>query len=372
MFNPTKLWRVLALTILSLPVSGLAGTFYIDYANGSDSNSGTSKSTAWKTCPGMPGGSRGNYSHAAGDRFIFKGGVTWSGSCFPLTISNGGSLGNLDYYGVDRVWFAGSSWSRPVFDSGGSSFPRHTLINVPTSYVTIDNIEVTGFYWNSGTQGWGTSMISLNASGTSKITNCYFHNWSHATLASGCKDDLRIIFNTTTGDLVDSCIFNSAPNGNTSGFATACTTVRNSIARNMVNGFLPGTPNSAPMAAEVSGCDIGPINASYDPDTHGNAIEQLSPGSMSVHHNKIHDIAPGITIFCGAPGNLAYIHNNLIWNSGPVPIQFDGRQGTGTAYVYNNTIIYSGSVINNNVGTPWTVTARNNHVIGGSIWGTEQ
>ena len=62
-----------------------ARIFYVDYQSGSNSNSGT-KEQPWKTHPYMnyqgapiwgPVWSGTGYSHVAGDRFIFKGGVTW-------------------------------------------------------------------------------------------------------------------------------------------------------------------------------------------------------------------------------------------------------------------------------------------------------
>src|SRR6185437_8845986 len=74
-------------------------------------------------------GSSPAYTHQAGDDFIFKGGVTWPAACFSMTISGSGSsastvsgfgaaptINGADYYGVDLNWFAGSSFTRPIFD----------------------------------------------------------------------------------------------------------------------------------------------------------------------------------------------------------------------------------------------------------------
>src|ERR1051325_4774711 len=80
--------------------SSNAGTYYIDFASGSDSNSGNLTDAAWKRHPYMKGFS-GSYSHSTGDRFIFKGGVTWGSSCFQMQIQASGTSGNPDYYGVD-------------------------------------------------------------------------------------------------------------------------------------------------------------------------------------------------------------------------------------------------------------------------------
>src|ERR1700758_4405351 len=58
--------------------SASATTYYIA-ANGSDSNNGTSKSTAWLHAPGMPACSAvcASTTPKAGDRFVFRGGDTW-------------------------------------------------------------------------------------------------------------------------------------------------------------------------------------------------------------------------------------------------------------------------------------------------------
>src|SRR5205807_1579202 len=94
--------------------------FYIDWVSGSDFNIGTSTSTPWKRAPGMQGFA-GTYTHAAGDRFIFKGGVTWPSSVFSFVIGNSGTSVNRDYFGVDQTFFSGASWTRPIFDGGGGA-----------------------------------------------------------------------------------------------------------------------------------------------------------------------------------------------------------------------------------------------------------
>ena len=345
-----------------------AATYYIDYASGNDGNSGTSKSSPWKRCPGMSGFS-GSYSHTAGDRFIFKGGVTWGSDAFPMKIGAAGTSSARDYYGVDKSYFSGASWSRPIFNRGG--VPTHTLITA-NNYVTIDNFDITGFYWDASTGGFGTCMILAGKYAGVTISNCYFHNWNHAAYSSGCKDDLQVILGSTSGPgpegLIDNCVFDGSPNGTKSGMAVySMATIKRSTAQNMTNGFLPFACNGS---LEVSDCEVGKINWSFDPTVHPNSIEAVSDGIFNIHHNRIHD-STAVCIFVGTgSGNVANIYNNVIWNSSPIPIQFDGRTGSNnTAFVYNNTVIDSGgrNVIGNTTGVPFTVTARNNHVIGGSI-----
>jgi hypothetical protein len=90
--------------------SAQAATYYIDCAQGSDGNAGTSKAAPWQHHPYMTGFG-GRYTHSAGDQFIFKGGVTCNSTNFPMVINAGGSNSNPDYYGVDQTWFASGSWT---------------------------------------------------------------------------------------------------------------------------------------------------------------------------------------------------------------------------------------------------------------------
>ena len=57
-------------------------TFYVDYATGSDTNSGTSPNSPWKHAPGDPNAT-GNVAKASligGDEVLFAGGVVYQGS----------------------------------------------------------------------------------------------------------------------------------------------------------------------------------------------------------------------------------------------------------------------------------------------------
>lgn len=128
--------------ILAMPAGALCTTYYLDFGSGFDSNAGTSKTAPWKRAPGMAGFA-GSYSHTAGDQFIFKGGVTWDKTVFNWTISNSGSSTTPDYYGVDKTWYSGASWSQPIFDGGGAVAQNNVKnIHVIGSFVTLDNLKI--------------------------------------------------------------------------------------------------------------------------------------------------------------------------------------------------------------------------------------
>ena len=128
-----------------------AATYYIDYASGSDSNTGLSKGSPWQRCPGMSGFSA-RYSHTPGDTFIFKGGATWPSVCLPLALTSSGTAGNVDTYTTDHAWYSGGAWSQPTFDGEmrGAALGGH-LVNVQAkSYWKLNDI----------------SLVRLNASTT--------------------------------------------------------------------------------------------------------------------------------------------------------------------------------------------------------------
>src|ERR1700739_3033071 len=124
-----------ALLLILIAEQSRGATYYIDYATGSDSNAGTSKSTPWKRQPYMVGFS-GSYNHAAGDQFIFKGGVSWPRGCYEMVIHAGGTATAADYYGVDPTWFSGSQWPRPIFDGQNIAMQARVSTDDGVGYIT--------------------------------------------------------------------------------------------------------------------------------------------------------------------------------------------------------------------------------------------
>ena len=88
-----------------------------------------------------------SYSHQAGDRFVFKGGVVWPSPALPMEIAGSGAAGTPDTYTTDHSWYDGGSWSRPVFDGGGTGVELITA--TARNFVTIndlalENMDVAG------------------------------------------------------------------------------------------------------------------------------------------------------------------------------------------------------------------------------------
>jgi hypothetical protein len=139
-----KFSMIISCLMLLMAVSAggaLAATYYVDYTGGSDGNSGTSKTSAWQRAPGMAGFS-GGYSHASGDTFILKGGVTWPSLALPLTISYSGTSGKVDTYTTDHTWYNGSAWSQPIFNGNGNK--NHMVTASSKGYWKVDDIKIVG------------------------------------------------------------------------------------------------------------------------------------------------------------------------------------------------------------------------------------
>jgi hypothetical protein len=178
------LWLfVTAIALLLIPLAAFAATYYVDYSSGVDTNNGTTKSTPWKHHPYMQTFT-GSYTHAAGDIFIFKGGVTWQWTTgdrmFPLYVKAGGASGNSDQYTVDTTWYTGSSWSLPIFDGGqqcgGSTTTlgiNATLINDyiwTPSYVVINGLQLQNV--GNPSDGSGTAIQFVGGGSSIEIKNC--------------------------------------------------------------------------------------------------------------------------------------------------------------------------------------------------------
>ena len=182
------------LLLLALMQASFAATYYIDYDGGNDSNAGTSKGAPWKHVPVMEPFS-GSYTHADGDQFIFKGGVTWPNAALPLYIDEGGASGNRDYYGIDETWYAGGAWTRPVFDAEGIAFVNHTanhrenVIRIngsPASYVDIDGFEIKNWETtNPVANHTDQSGVNIYNADFITITNCYIHSWDISAATAG-------------------------------------------------------------------------------------------------------------------------------------------------------------------------------------------
>lgn len=166
-------------SVLCLGLSQAAATtFYVDFDNGFDNNSGLSRQAAWKNLPGTSGG--GSQSVSSGDVIMVKpggrcttGSVNISSSRYgsPVTIQAdtgwSGAQGDIVFDGINiNVSLSGVTMA-------GASWARFTIINLTSGKdglrcVPADNSSFSWFVIgrsNAHVDGWG-----LQASFTDNTT----------------------------------------------------------------------------------------------------------------------------------------------------------------------------------------------------------
>lgn len=331
--------------LLSLPASA-ATTYYIDYNAANDSANGTSTSTPWKRHPYMVGWA-GSYVHTVGDRFIFKGGVTWPRVCFQLNITTGGSGTTLDYYGVDAAWFTGGSWSRPIFDFehnviGTFSAGAGVLI-ADVGNIMIDNLDLKNHQTVLAPNNQQSATIqTLNACSNVYVINSYIHDWDQNVHAVAMGDQGNAGGISYVGSGVQGTLMVSNCNFNQSGVTQRCGTpiagfysVMFNTISNTGTGYLGG--------GTIHNNHIHHIQSPNDTEQHANGILTQS-GASTIFSNRLHDLAAeSTTIYCdtglggGTGTNLVYA-NYLGLHSTQVPFQVGVGVNCG-ARVFNNTII---------------------------------
>ncbi len=301
-------------------------TFYIDYTSGSDSNSGTSEASPWKRAPGMRGYA-GSYSHTPGDHFVFKGGVTWPNATFPLAATGSGGTTNRDYYGANKTWHAGASYSAPTFNAENAEITSsdehsgggHADIFFDlrgNDYITVEGIALKGLKASSGALTYGNCEV-INMQGDEHIT---INRISVSEETTDQADECKAVLAATYGNFAgESVVENSSFTGNGSSYFEAIRCVGN-VKNNVITGLI----------GQIHPCGHGTVS--------GNRLNNCGYPSFPAGGTGIHADA----IQVDAANGAFYIHDNVISNT--------GREGsnecesmlignhTETDYVWNNVL----------------------------------
>ena len=419
--------------LLAAASAAQATTYYIDYSAGSNSNSGTSTSTPWKTHPYMKhvtGCDTGGptYTHAAGDQFIFKGGATWPWQCFGMTIAAGGTSTAQDSYttcggqstapsACGGVTWPTSAWTRPKFDMSGNIVStaggfQVIYIAVNTAkYITIDDIEILN-------QGIGGLTITANRNNFRNqcaigfgqtapdydpgtiVENVYIHaavaaTFTGSTLSNGDYANLGYCAGGIDG------VQTVGPNVEISGedSSNGGTTPTTANWYYFMGGALEaGEIKFSKIHGTVNGCDQLPIRSSgyscHDNDLyhvsnagqtnativgqiHSHVVFDNQTGSdfpsPANYNNAVHDNNAGLNIRVNEQAN---VYNDVEWNNinnVPLYIQCHTRAtctSTDVVNIYNNTMAITGGACLNSIGTMGIVNLKNNICIGGSGLGS--
>jgi hypothetical protein len=388
--------------------SGITSCYFIDFVSGLDTNNGTTESTPWQHAPGMTGVVNnvgpGTIDDEAGDKcgsspcsypnigFIFKGGVTWPYSVWPMVMRlQGTSLSAPVYWGVDPTWYSGSSWTRPRLDFGGSANGKQcsTMIMwAPVQYVIWDNFEFTDLYWSHTCNGASNGSISyLNINGAhsggsyNEIKNNYFHGWTHEAYSpNSTADGCDLISGTTQGTDIGSSFHNNVVNGsdsnNSSGYSCAAlwgspNIVYNNYFAYLANGFI-GIASGQLEQWYQNTCTN--LEASYDTTQHTQCFETNTDQGTVMYNNLFQHVRVGIVINISTQyGYTSYFWNNVVWdtqdNSNIVDFSYPGGSTGGSLYELNNTIeagvdgANPSSTLVNCLSGQQACVFKNNHII---------
>jgi hypothetical protein len=372
----------------SAPVTG--NHCYFIAANGSDTNSGGSESSPWLHAPGMANctGNCAAHTPVAGEGFIFRGGDTWhfgNSSASPYTgsancvlstcgwhLNWSGSSGNPIYFGVDKNWFAGSSWTRPILngdnptstsavascahDDSNFTFVQAAVL----SNITLDNFEFTGLCHSSHSPSafYVLAQQASSADQNRTFSNLAFHGWTHTAFnCSGggtCSGGTGISGPTDRtfgkGDIYSGIVCDGADSDNRDFFCIfgGGYDIHNSVFRYNGNGVVI---NNMHVFHDNL---IEYIASEGDGVAHSNGFEfnDEFQAANAIYNNVIRHMWRG-GLDCGevsgweSPHSTDYVFNNLqydnpcgginYWN---LEIGLSGDAGW-TANVFNNTFIIS-------------------------------
>ena len=372
---------LLLLLAIGMPV--FAATYYIDYLNGNDLNSGTCETASgsctgpWQHAPEMQGFT-GTYTHSGGDQIIFEGGDTWPNANFPMIIPYSGIVSSTqDYYGVDTTWFnsgvCGASFCRPIFDMGNSvvaSTNDVIVISAGAGQLIIDNLEIRNLHW-TGTGQAGAIFLEANST-LATLSNLYIHTWNHDA-APGTQDVFHAIDaqSPNGGTIVNSVITGLGSGGDTQSGTGIYNVLQ--VSSCSIHDLSNGVVSNGPIN-EIMNSRLFNIYASFA----GSASQAiLTTGISIISGNYIHDFTNATEGIVTQPsysnvfGNDS-TYNNLVWNTGAkTPFIMDTSGPTAASAnpsFFNNTIVpdtngYCLQIGLSPTGTLGTLTFANNQCI---------
>jgi hypothetical protein len=381
---------------------GNGRTFYIA-TSGSDSNSGTSKSSPWLHIPGESGctANCAATTPGPGDNFIFRGGDhwhedsgagpgigftqwQWSGSGTSCDVYNG-KTGSCIYIGVDTSWYTGSSWTRPIIDydnppstSAVSSCKyanNNSLIifNMNTaSYVTFDDFEIVGNCQADADDGQ-PSIWNLYNSLYVTVADMYWHGWTHVSSCGNgvCADQSLVYGNSSYTSYTGpdhSYILDNTLNGSDSppGQGSLCKYPCQYVVGNTVRYAMQGIVGDD--TAVFADNWIDHLSNPWDgPADHGNVDEmnQIKSGTIYVYDNLLSNSQLEVGYWIGADGgSTLYFYNNVVYGisgQGGNCLMLGGNGGAATYNFYNNSM-------DSSCGVNFTSNSTSSCAQGASHW----
>lgn len=355
--------------IVSLPAFG--ATYYVSIGSGSDANTSTqaqSKSTPWAHAPGMhcATGTAASFSPAAGDSIIVKGGETYGNSCFMWQLPTNGTSGSPIYVGVDKTWYAGGSWARPILNPGAAVIANNGNVMVDmVNYTTFDNFEITGFYWTTASCSGviNCTMLNMNQDTGQIVENLYIHGWTHAgtntSTSNGVANGILTGSGSGTSVAHDIVIVGTDVSGDHSltGFYGGPPIVYNVYCKQVSSCFITGSQS---LVHDNHIEDIGPAYCNVPTAgfcTHENGFEDNGDQGLLFYNNVITNIGAGLALWIAPnPGYTATMWNNVIY------AVHDNQIMDMAPPVYNATYCRTGATGNDYCTTAGNYIFKNNTV----------
>lgn len=378
----TKLVRSLSMTVFLFltgaalfAVSASAATYYVDSVSGSDSNSGTGTSAAWKSL------SKVNELIAQpGDRILLKRGGSWTGTLWPKGSGTSSAPIVIDNYGTGNLPLINGNGNEAavylynqqyweinnleITNSNGSSSRRNGIYVVNQGGGTLNHIQISG---NNVHDVSGNNVKDGNGSSGIKVR----------TIAGTVKSNYQdvLIDGNTVGPRVDRtgidinsdywCRTDAGCSGTNNWYPSTNVMISNNyvtdvggdgivpmatqgavVQYNTVNGFnmRSGTVNAGIWAWNADNTTIQyneAMNGHTSQDGQGFDIDYGQTGTV-VQYNYSHDNDGGFILIC-QPGNAkndsGIVRYNISQNDKARVFQLAGP--TTNTQVYNNTIYLS-------------------------------
>ncbi|HTZ48946.1 MAG TPA: hypothetical protein VMH20_15245 [Verrucomicrobiae bacterium] len=319
---------------------------------------------------------------------------------------------------MDTSWYSGSSFARPVLSGDNPLFngswpsscaydygsPLHSLATFG-SYVTFDNIEVTGVCWSGNLGGGNPAFVQVGSN--SLVEHSYCHGWTELKSATDNYNCFQVGTNSTyDGDVFDgsdavhfaagsNCAFDTAaPCATGSGIYWHAATIEHCVFRYLHNMVVINDSVTSAHDNLFEYLEFPPTStmvSGQHPDVYMVYTGSTSGAHNTFYNNTVrHTYVSEMIYLQASAGEATYIFNNIFYdnqnwgggNTAPMGcIQLNaGNSGTQTLYVFNNTfdmdtddatgggckIEFWGTSGGNSNGAPWngTTYAANNHVIG--------
>lgn len=366
--------RVLVFYLVFIACPSYSATYYVDYIRGADTNSGTSKYSPFKHCPGDDEavGNADMTSLVAGDKVIFKGGVQYEGQ-INIKWSGASEEQRIIYDGDSGTYVPKWRTGKAIIDGKGE-LRFLFYFKAAVKYVTIN-----GFILRHGSEHIpkytvplvyaGELIYSAKASEYIVISNNDLSDAgiSNANYASGyCLRSSQGNHWEIAGNSFTDCGSMGLSVGNGS---------YNDIHHNIFTGHHTWAVN----IANASKNDITDnyfhdntlydVNRYYTPgERHGNWMFVFTSGTGALNNTKIYNnkfynsYYPTVVkstafvqfkVSSSAVCNGLYIYNNVMFNTDSNGLQIGVYRGYNGAL--SNIHIYNNTFYDINSGTPLSV-----------------